>query len=36
MLRNLEQYCQAFGFRKYPKKTHPDSIYSNPESKGFE
>lgn len=29
----MDRYCQSFGFAKYPKKTHPESIYSDPESK---
>ena len=32
MLKNIDKYCAAFDFARYPKKTHPESIYSNPES----
>ena len=30
ILKNLEKYSEAFNMQKYPKKSHPIEIYSNP------
>lgn len=32
MLRNLDGYCNKFGFAKLSKKTHPESIYTMPQN----
>lgn len=32
ILRNMEAYSQAFGFKRYEQKTHPKEIYSEPKS----
>ena len=32
MLKNVDLYCNHFGFQRYPPKTHPKEIYSDPES----
>ena len=32
ILQNLESYCKRFNFMKYSKKTHPECIYTDPQS----
>ena len=32
ILENVDAYCSAFGFRKYPAKMHPLDIYEEPKS----
>jgi len=34
ILQNIDFYCKKYGFLKYAKKTHPECIYTDPES-GF-
>ena len=33
ILSNIEKYCNAFGLHKFAAKTHPQSIYTEPDSK---
>ena len=33
ILENREKYCQTFAMVTFDPKTHPESIYSSPESK---
>jgi len=33
ILKNINTYCKKFNFSKYPNKTHPSSIYTEPQSK---
>lgn len=33
ILNNIDQYCETFNMSKLSHKTHPQSIYTEPESK---
>ena len=33
ILSHMEAYCKTFNLRKFSQKTHPESIYVQPESK---
>ncbi len=32
ILKNIDSYCKKFNFAKFPNKTHPPSIYTEPQS----
>jgi len=33
ILKNIDLYCETFGMVKLPPKTHPPSIYTEPQGK---
>jgi hypothetical protein len=33
VIRNMDLYCNTFGFQKFESKTHPGCIYNEPISK---
>ncbi len=35
ILNNMDSYCQNYQMLKFEQKTHPESIYTDPESKFF-
>lgn len=35
ILKNIDAYCHKFHLLKFPKKTHPQAIYTDPQSKTY-
>ena len=33
ILTRMNEYCSSFGLQKFSQKTHPECIYTSPESK---
>jgi hypothetical protein len=33
IINHMDSYCEAFDLLKFEQKTHPESIYTEPESK---
>ena len=33
MLKNIDIYCKKFGLKKLGRKTHPEDIYTDPQSR---